>query len=131
MGRILVVEDEESLVELLTWVLRQEGYEVSATVDAFEGVELGLLNPPDLLITDWMLRQSMHGGEVARRIRADSPSTKTIVMTGYPEIVSHARQWQDCIDVVIEKPFHMRHLFAVVRRMLRQEELAEAHLLYQ
>jgi two-component system, OmpR family, KDP operon response regulator KdpE len=131
MGRILIVDDEESLAKLLAWVLRQEGHEVFVAANAGDGIKLGLMEPPDLLITDWMLKHSMHGGEVARCIRSVYSSTRTIVITGHPEIVSNAQAWQEWIDVVIEKPFHMRHLFAAVRQLLREDQRSETHLLYQ
>jgi DNA-binding response OmpR family regulator len=131
MGQILIVEDEKSLCELLVWVLQQEGYEVLAAANAAEGIEMGLVNRPGLVIIDWMLRHSMHGGEVARRLRDADASVKTIVITGHPEIVSQARQWRDSIDAVIEKPFHMRHLLVAVRRMMPQRAWALANLIYQ
>jgi DNA-binding response OmpR family regulator len=131
MVRILIVEDERPLADLLAWAFEQEGYEAVIATNAADGIELGLADPPDLILTDWMLKHSMHGGDVSRAIRDVCPWTKTIIMTGHPEIVSQAWAWRDCIDYVIEKPFHLNSLLAAVRHTLRQSELSAANLLYQ
>jgi DNA-binding response OmpR family regulator len=129
MGQILIIEDEKPLANLLAWMLQQEGNQIMVADNAAEGIDLALTEPPDLIITDWMLRYSMHGGEVCRIIRNEYPTTKTLIITGYPEIVSHAEAWRDSIDAVIEKPFHMRYLLVAVRQLLRQEECALTSLL--
>jgi DNA-binding response OmpR family regulator len=129
MGQILIIEDEKPLANLLAWMLQQEGNQIMVADNAAEGIELALAEPPDLIITDWMLRYSMHGGEVCRIIRNEYPATKTLIITGYPEIVSQAEAWRDSIDAVIEKPFHMRYLLVAVRQLLRQEEHALTSLL--
>jgi DNA-binding response OmpR family regulator len=123
MGRILIVEDERPLAELLAWVLQQEGHEVFVANTAGDAVRQGLNELPELVVADWMLRHSMHGGEVCLRIRAACPATKMILMTGHPEVVPQARAcgW---IDAVLEKPFHMRHLLKAVRSLLWQDEYA-------
>jgi DNA-binding response OmpR family regulator len=118
MGRILIVEDEMPLAELLAWVLQQEGHDVHVATDAAEAIAVGLVELPDLVAADWMLKHALHGGQVCQRLRAARPATKTIVITGHPEIVSQTHGWRDCIDAVIEKPFHMRRLLVAVRRML-------------
>jgi DNA-binding response OmpR family regulator len=122
------VEDEQLLAELLAWVLQQEGHEVLVADTASEAVERGITELPDLIVADWMLRHSMHGGEVCRRIRVASPATKAILITGHPEIVPQARACGGWIDVVLEKPFHMRHLFKAVRSLLRHDEFSWATL---
>jgi DNA-binding response OmpR family regulator len=121
MGHILIIEDDKPLAELLAWVIQQEGHDVSVAENADDGIQLGLDDPPDLIITDWILKHSVHGGEISRRIRLIHPEVKTIVITGHPEIVSQSQAWLDWIDMVLEKPFHMRHLFVAIRRMLRQD----------
>jgi DNA-binding response OmpR family regulator len=127
MGRILLVEDEQLLAELLAWVLQQEGHEVILADSAGEALKRGLSEVPELVVADWMLKHSTHGGEVCRQIRVASPATKTIIITGHPEMLPQARgcSW---IDAVLEKPFHMRHLLKAVRKLLWQDEYAWATL---
>jgi DNA-binding response OmpR family regulator len=127
MGRILLVEDEQLLAELLAWVLQQEGHEVLPADSAAEALRQGLSKRPELIVADWMLKDATNGGEVCRQIRAASPATRAIIVTGHPEILSHARacKW---VDVVLEKPFHMRHLLKAIRKLLWRDEYAWASL---
>jgi len=131
MARILIVENDATLAELLQWALRQDGYDVTVALHASDAIELGVAEPPDLILTDWMLLHSMHGGNVSKAIRDVCPWTKTIVITGHPEIVRQAWAWGDYIDLVIEKPFHMRHLLGATHRVLHETDCVASSFSYQ
>jgi DNA-binding response OmpR family regulator len=114
--RILVVDDEQVILDLLRRVLSREGYEV-ATADRSE-VALGLVSTEhyDLAIADIGLHR-VDGRDLMRRIREASPQTALIAMTGYPadEVIRFA---QDNAQGYLEKPFALEEFLAVVRRAL-------------
>ena len=70
--RILLVEDDRSLVELLSFHLRRAEFEVETTADGEDALLLAREAPPDLVILDWMI-EGISGLEVCRRLRADAP----------------------------------------------------------
>lgn len=70
-ARILIVEDDLSLAEVLSYNIRNEGYEVTLAHDGQDGLTRAQLSPPDLVILDVML-PVIDGMDVCRRLRADS-----------------------------------------------------------
>lgn len=117
--KILVVDDEHVILDLLRRVLSREGYEV-ATADRSE-VALGLVSSEhyDLAIADSGLHR-VDGRDLMKRIREASPQTALITMTGYPadEITRFA---QNNAQGYLEKPFALEEFLAVVRRALNNE----------
>ena len=126
MGRIVIVDDEKIFADILAWILRKAGHEVFTATTPMEGIEQGILHQPDIIIADWILKNHIHGGEVARHIHAAWPHARTIIITGHIEMVSQARSWCDCIDEVIEKPFHRERILAAVNQLLSERELVPA-----
>jgi len=118
VARILIVEDDRSFADVLAFTLRLEGHEVSAAVSADEGIQFGLAHRPDVVIADWMLGNDLHGGEVCRRIQTACPLVKSIIMTGYLDIVSKLGRWSDYGEMVLEKPFHKEEILEAVKRAL-------------
>ncbi|MEN6406951.1 MAG: response regulator [Thermoguttaceae bacterium] len=118
MSQILIVEDDRPFGEALAMTLRRAGHEVAVAVDADEGVQLGLLWRPDVVIADWMLKSSLHGGEVCRRIRAACPTARTIIMTGYLDIVPEVGRWSEYGETIIQKPFHKEDILEAVHKLL-------------
>ena len=122
MARILIIEDERPLADLLAGILEREGHEVLAAANAVDGIGQAIAHRPDVVIADWMPKNRIHGGEAASRIRTACPDVKIIIITGHLEIASRARSWCDCIGEVLEKPFHSERLVAAVRRLLSEEK---------
>ena len=127
--RILVVEDDASLRELLAYNLKADGYSVDLAVRADE-CEIKLSeNVPDLIILDWMLPDTS-GIEICRRLRA-RPATKTIpiiMLTARSEESDRVRGLTIGADDYIVKPFSLPELLARVKVLLRRvspERLAE------
>ncbi|MGB3906351.1 MAG: response regulator [Anaerolineae bacterium] len=116
--KVLVVDHEQVILDLLRRVLSREGYEV-ATADRSE-VALGLVSTEhyDLAIADIGLHR-VDGRDLMKRIREASPQTALIAMTGYPadEVIRFA---QDNAQGYLEKPFALEELLAVVRIGLEQ-----------
>jgi two-component system phosphate regulon response regulator PhoB len=119
--RILIVEDEASLAELLAYNLSAEGYGVDVAVRGDEA-ELKLAeSTPDLVILDWML-PAISGIEICRRLRA-RPETKTlpvIMLTARSEENERVRGLSVGADDYIVKPFSVPELLARVRALLRR-----------
>jgi DNA-binding response OmpR family regulator len=124
MGRILVVEDEIDLNDLVARQLRQEGHEVhqafdgQAALQAVEGVN------PDLVILDWMLPK-LDGLAVARRIR-ERHVVPILMLTARGEEADIVLGLEVGADDYLTKPFRIRELLARVRAILRRVELQRA-----
>ncbi len=118
---VLVVEDEEDIVRLITFHLEKEGYRVTGTGSGREALELAYENPPDLVVLDIMLPE-MDGLEVCRRLRAGKNTAKIPIM-----ILSAKKEELDRVlglelgaDDYMVKPFSVRELVARVRAMFRR-----------
>ena len=75
MSKILIIEDDRSLVEVLIYNLKQAGYETIAAYDGMDGLSQAQLKSPDLIVLDLML-PVMDGLEVCRRLRSDPTPEK-------------------------------------------------------
>jgi two-component system phosphate regulon response regulator PhoB len=119
MTRILVVEDETDLNDLVTRQLRQEGHEVYQAFDGEAGVAIASTIKPDLIILDWMLPK-LDGLAVCRRIRAQS-ITPVLMLTARSEEADIVLGLEVGADDYLTKPFKIRELQARVRAILRRE----------
>jgi two-component system response regulator MprA len=116
--RILVIEDEDSILQFLRRGLTYEGYRVETAADGPGGLAQARENPPDIVILDWML-PGLDGLEVCRRLRAagDVP----ILMLTAKEAVSDRVEGLDAgADDYLVKPFEFDELLARIRALLRR-----------
>ncbi|MEX3968494.1 PleD family two-component system response regulator [Paraburkholderia sp. EG286B] len=96
MSSILLVDDEPDLLETCRVILAAEGYAVRCARNGVEALRLALRQPPDLIVTDWMM-PVMGGGELCRQIRAHP------VLANIPILVQTATpppgpaDWDDCL----------------------------------
>jgi two-component system phosphate regulon response regulator PhoB len=121
LPRILVVEDDPSLGELLAYNLAAEGYSVDRA-ERGEEAELKLLeNPPDLVVLDWML-PGVSGIEICRRLRAreETKTLPVIMLTARSEEAERIRGLSVGADDYVVKPFSVPELLARVRALLRR-----------
>jgi DNA-binding response OmpR family regulator len=118
-NKILVVEDEESLAQLLQVGLQGEGYQVLSAKDGVEGLQLLWDRSPDLILLDVMMPR-MNGWEACRRIReySDVPIIMLTAMGTEPEKV---RGLELGADDYLTKPFSMAELVARIRAALRRQ----------
>jgi two-component system cell cycle sensor histidine kinase/response regulator CckA len=117
---ILVVEDEASLRELVTKVLRSYGYQVLEAAHGKEALRLwqGAAIKPALLLTDMMMPEGLSGWELAAHVRQDVPDLKVLFTSGYsPEIFGNEVQL-DVNSNFLPKPYHPRLLARTVRSCL-------------
>lgn len=121
MARILVVEDERDLNDLVARHLRQEGHE---TVQAYDGPDALLqvaAAKPDLVLLDWML-PGLDGITVCRKIR-ENYLVPVLMLTARGEEADVVLGLEVGADDYLTKPFRMRELMARVRAMLRRVEI--------
>jgi two-component system phosphate regulon response regulator PhoB len=120
-GRILLVEDDSALAELLVYNFNREEFDVQQTGNGEEAMLLAQENPPDLVILDWMI-EGVSGIEVCRRLRR-FPSTANvpiIMLTARGEEADRVRGLETGADDYITKPFSPRELIARVGAVLRR-----------
>ena len=116
--RILVIEDEDSILQFLRRGLTYEGYRVETAVDGPSGLALARESPPDLVVLDWML-PGLDGLEVCRRLRA--AGEVPILMLTAKEAVSDRVEGLDAgADDYLVKPFEFDELLARIRALLRR-----------
>lgn len=120
-GHILLVEDDRSLAELLTWNLEREEFVVEHTADGEEALLLARENPPDLVLLDWMI-EGLSGIEVCRRLRRipDTANVPIIMLTARGEEEDRVRGLETGADDYVTKPFSPRELVARVGAVLRR-----------
>ena len=118
-NRILIVEDEESLLKLESILLSSKGYNVIGFADGPAAIEEISRNLPDLVILDIML-PGMDGFEVCRRIRNDPASSKVpvIMLTARKNSQDMERGFQAGANAYITKPFKSAQLVGTIERIL-------------
>ncbi len=122
-GRVLVVDDDLALAEMLSIVLRQEGLEVAHVADGSAAMAAFRDSRPDLVLLDVML-PGLDGMEVCRRIRAES-GIPIIMLTARTDTVDVVVGLESGADDYVVKPFKPQELIARVRARLRRGDEPE------
>lgn len=120
-GKILVVEDEAPIREMLGYTLMKEGYIFREAADVEQARPLLASEKPDLVLLDWML-PGMNGADYARRIR-NNPDTRDIpiiMLTARGEEADKIRGLDTGADDYITKPFSTKELLARIRAVMRR-----------
>ena len=123
MARILIVEDESAIADIVAFNLEREKHEVEAVYDGLAGLERGLSGEFDLILLDVML-PGMDGFEICRRIREKS-GVPIIMLTAREEETDKVFGLEIGADDYITKPFSMRELLARVQANLRRTRRPE------
>mgnify|MGYP004460063897 FL=1 len=116
--KILVVEDEKTISDILAFNLQREGYDTIAAYDGAEGLRCALEEAPDLILLDVMLPK-MDGFEVCRQVR-EQKDTPIIMLTAREEETDKVTGLELGADDYITKPFSMRELMARVKANMRR-----------
>jgi two-component system alkaline phosphatase synthesis response regulator PhoP len=121
--RILVVDDEEDLLELVRYNLAKDGYLVECVTTGEEALKAARREPPDLIVLDWML-PSVDGLEVCRRLKGEARTRDVpiVMLTAKGEEGDMIAGLERGADDYIAKPFSPRVLSARVRALLRRGE---------
>ncbi len=120
MGKtILIVEDEQNIVDILSFNLGREGYDTLEAYDGPTGLQLALEQNPDLILLDLML-PGMNGFDVCRKVRESGSSTPILMLTAREEESDKVLGLELGADDYITKPFSMRELMARVKANIRR-----------
>jgi DNA-binding response OmpR family regulator len=120
-SKVLIVEDDRTLLEVLQYNLAREGYDVLTAADGAAGLETARSDKPDLVILDVMLPK-MDGYEVCRILRQET-TVPIMMLTAKTEETDRVVGLEVGADDYVTKPFSMRELMARVRAMLRRTEM--------
>ncbi len=115
--RILVVEDEYKLADVIASKLKQNKYEVDIATDGEEGLDLALSNTYDLIILDVMLPH-VNGFEILKEIREEEVDAKVIMLTAKVELEDKLTGFNRGANDYVTKPFHIDELLARVNAQL-------------
>ncbi len=118
MTKILIIEDEPAIVELVQLYLEKEGYETLTANDGIEGLVMVKRAHPDLVILDLMLPE-LDGWEVCKRLRSDT-DIPIIMLTARSDDVDKIVGLELGADDYVAKPFNPRELVARVKAVLRR-----------
>lgn len=123
--KILIVEDEKNIVDILSFNLGREGYETLEAYDGAAGLKLALEEDPDLILLDIMLPR-MNGFDVCKAVREKNTSIPIIMLTAREEESDKVFGLELGADDYITKPFGVRELMARVKVNIRRTEMLTA-----
>ncbi|GMU53381.1 MAG: hypothetical protein AMXMBFR33_25270 [Candidatus Xenobia bacterium] len=126
MFRVLVLEDDPDMRELLAMALTDEGYQVESASGGAQALELARAEPFDLVVADIRM-EGMDGLEVIQRVKADRPETRSLVVTGYSTEADSIRAIRLGVGDYLKKPFDLGEFLKSVGRLAaeRQRELRQ------
>ena len=124
--RVLVVDDEPNLADLLTMALRYEGWDVRSVHDGLTAIRTAREFKPDAVVLDVML-PDLNGLEVMRRLRDDSPDLPVLFLTAKDAVEDRIAGLTAGGDDYVTKPFSLEEVVARVRGLMRRTSVAAAH----
>lgn len=121
--KILIVDDEKNIVDIIAFNLKKEGYNILRAGDGAEGVRLTMEENPDLILLDIMMPK-MDGYEACKKIR-EKKNTPIIMLTARAEELDKVLGLELGADDYVTKPFGVRELMARVKANLRRQIVQE------
>lgn len=119
--KVLVLEDDQDLCQMLVDVLRDEGYDVTAALDGTVALELCSQQEFDLIVTDVRL-PGMDGLECLSQVRQQQPHLDSLVVSGYTSEAETLRALSLNVGGYLKKPFSLHDLLAKVRDLLKERQ---------
>ncbi|MFT4415140.1 response regulator [Fredinandcohnia humi] len=117
--KVLVVEDEQSIITLLQYNLQQAGYEVITAMDGEQGLQLAFEEKPDIIVLDLMLPK-MDGIEVCKQLRQGKSKVPILMLTARDDEFDKVLGLELGADDYMTKPFSPREVVARVKAILRR-----------
>lgn len=124
--KVLIVDDERNIVNIIAFNLKKEGYEVVTASDGEEGLKAVFENDPDIILLDIMMPK-MDGYEVCKKVR-EKLDTPIIMLTARAEEVDKVLGLELGADDYVTKPFGIREMMARVKANLRRRESLERNM---
>ncbi|PLS02566.1 response regulator transcription factor [Neobacillus cucumis] len=121
-NKVLVVDDEQSIVTLLQYNLEQAGFEVLTAMDGQEGKRLAETQSPDIIVLDLMLPQ-LDGMDVCKQLRQQNIMTPIIMLTAKDDELDKILGLEFGADDYMVKPFSPREVIARVKAILRRTQI--------
>lgn len=123
MKKVLIIEDDVNIVDLLQIHLKDLNCQITRSYDGIEGLGHALAMPFDLIILDLML-PSLDGLEICRRIRAKEIHTPILMLTAKSEEIDKVLGLETGADDYLTKPFSVREFIARVKAIFRRSEMS-------
>jgi CheY-like chemotaxis protein len=120
MAKILIAEDSQSVREFVGRALANDGHSVTAVEDGLQALEALAQDAYDLLIAD-IIMPELDGIALALKVSKDFPDVPILLMTGYAAERDRAHNLEALIEDVIVKPFTLKDICDVARRVLQRE----------
>jgi CheY-like chemotaxis protein len=115
--RILVVDDDENVREVLADLLLLEGHEVLLAEDGEKALLIFEQEKPDLIITDLGM-PGISGWEVSQKVKSMRPSIKVIVISGWGATLEKDQIERNFVDQVLPKPFHLEQVKITIAQVM-------------
>jgi DNA-binding response OmpR family regulator len=128
MAKILLIEDDKDLSNMIAQWLRDDSHVVEVAADGLEGLDLLKFYSYDLAVVDWEL-PNLSGPEICKTFRARGGKTPILMLTGKSTIDDKAEGFQSGADDYLTKPFEPRELTMRLKAMLRRPEMVAEALL--
>lgn len=125
MQKILIIEDEPNIRELVLYNLSLNGYQGLEAEDGITGIEAARKKKPDLILLDIML-PGKNGNDICKELRAEGNNTPIIMLTAKNEEIDKVLSLEFGADDYISKPFGIRELMARIKAVLRRFEAGES-----
>ncbi|MGB3160529.1 response regulator transcription factor [Carnobacterium sp.] len=119
MKKVLIVDDEQSILTLLTFNLEKEGYQVQTALDGLAGYTLAIANSYDFIILDLMM-PSMDGMEVCKKLRQEKINTPIMILTAKDDELDKIIGLELGADDYMTKPFSPREVLARMKAIMRR-----------
>jgi two-component system copper resistance phosphate regulon response regulator CusR len=126
--RVLLVEDEEKVAQVVARALQAERLAVDTAHDGREGLELAVSNPYDVVIVDLML-PGLNGTELIRRLRRSNAEVPVLVLTARDGVGDKITNFEAGADDYLTKPFAFAELVVRVKALLRRGPVNRANIL--
>lgn len=119
MSRVLVVDDEDDIRELIAFVMRKQGYDVTSIASPLVALALATAEPFDLALLDWSMPQ-MDGGELCARLRElpEMRDAPILIVTAHGDPATRDQAERAGATRLVTKPFSLKHLGEVVAGLL-------------
>ncbi|PKK84068.1 MAG: hypothetical protein CVT49_05445 [candidate division Zixibacteria bacterium HGW-Zixibacteria-1] len=123
-GKILVVDDEQSMCDFMEIMLTKEGYDVETTVSGSEAIQRTASSEYDLIIADLMMPE-MSGLDLLKKVKKGRPNQELIVMTAFASVDTAIEAMREGALDYITKPFKVDEIKLVIEKSVNQKHMAE------